>query len=193
LRDILNKIGPMLGIEAKDSVQVDSSARRVDLVLLENVASGECPFWFGLFTAGKSKTKDLMRLDRVEDVFYQINVNGLAEKVPTLVSIASGNSGRKTIYLVPRTENTSFREYTVWLSDIARSIYDLGTTKIGFCLSSDFYNEMFEEIIRNLIVSTKVETVYLLTGNSNKTHILSEARSLKEDLKGTGCELTIFH
>ncbi len=190
MREILNKIKPLLS--SMKTANPPSSGRQVNLVLLENVASGECPFWFGLFAPGKYKSKDLMSLERVEDVFYQVNVNGLDETVPTLVSIPDKKS-RKTIYLVPRTDNTSFREYTVWLSDIARSIFDLGTTKIGFCLSSDFYNEMFEEIIRNLIVSTKVETVYLLTGNSNKTHILKEARSLKEDLKGTGCDLTIFH
>jgi hypothetical protein len=192
MKEIFSKIKPLLGRGESLSATQSGTQRQVDLVLLENVASGECPFWFGLFAAGKSKTKDLMRLDRVEDVFYQINVKGLDECVPTLISIPD-KVERKTIYLVPRTDNTSFREYTVWLSDIARSIHDLGTQKIGFCLNSDFYNEMFEEIIRNLVVSTKVETVYLLTGNSNKTHVLREAKKLKEDLNGTGCNLTIFH
>jgi hypothetical protein len=192
MRKFFNKIGPLLGRNPVEGPDAPAGQRQVELILLENVASGECPFWFGLFSPGSYKPKDLMQLDRVEDVFYQVNVHGLDEKVPTLVSIVNDNQ-RKTVYLVPRTNDTSFREYTVWLSDIARSIFDLGTDKIGFCLSSDFHNEMFEEIIRSLIVSTKVETVYLLTGNSNKSHILKEARSLKEDLKGTGCELTIFH
>ena len=180
------------------SVPEDVQDKQIEMHLLKNTQQKECQFWLGLFKPGTTTTEELIDAENIKDIFKKVATDGLQSDKPTLITQTNGTS-MKSIYLIPYNDSAEVLPRAYWMSNLAKALQGLQATEVGCYIPTELesqpgQHELLEELILNLVFSTKITKFYLLSGEFGANTILNVALSLKQDLQSQkNINMSVFH
>lgn len=181
--------------------QIDT-VKQINFHILKNADSNSCQFWLALSRIGSLTTADMLDKPDIKSIFHAAYNIGLNEDQATLI-VNTQLDIERYIYLLPIQEHTEFKPRAMWMAEIANAIKSLQVEKIGFYLPPQVFQEeqddtdnpnLFESVMRHLVLSTNVNDFYLLSGDHGSNFMLNAALFLKEDLmEESKAQINIFH
>lgn len=179
-----------------------AKVKQINFHILKNSETKSCQFWLALSRLGSLTTKDLLDKPDIKSIFHAAYNIGLNETQASLI-VNTHLEVERYIYLLPIQEHSDFKPHAIWMAEIANAIKSLQVDKIGFYLPPQVFQEedvdennpnLFESVMRHLVLSTNITDFCLLSGDHGSNFMLNAALFLKEDLmEESKANISIFH
>jgi hypothetical protein len=167
---------PEVSISKTISIQIISESQETDY---------PCSFWVGLMSQGVLSPGSLLDFSETSAILSMASSQGVVEKEPVMLS-DSQSSPPRHIYLVPKPPG-DFRQDTVWVQDIVKTVSDWSPEQIGIYIApnlirNDRSHELLLVILRKLISVRAASQFFLYTGDYGLHSVLNAALKLKMEL-----------
>lgn len=179
-----------------DEPDFDVPIKTVAFHIIEPSEIASSPFWLGLFKPGKLRPQSLLEHASSDAVLEQAASVGLSEEGPFMLTDSSAEHSRN-FYLLP-VPGDDLTARAKWIHDLATTVKSWSPTRVGIYLapeliSKEKHEELFMQMMRELIVSSETTDFFLYPGSYGINHILNASLRIKTELDQDNIAVYVFH